>query len=223
MKNLKLMMITLMMSLMTIVSFGQSLFKNTTIFNEFGDSTSSILRNVSHGFFSNTATNNSELEVYTDLSIFPKFNNIEEYIVYQKNNIEKSDDLSKEEKEKLLKQVSSKIVFNIVKETIGSIIFKLYEYKKHNLPHFISNTTGKIKVKIDNDIITANLPNTCFQSGKIVLMAYHSESSKYVKQQIKYGLYDYNLTIIYNSILQSKKPVEVVIYAGSSIYNFTIK
>jgi hypothetical protein len=61
------------------------------------------------------------------------------------------------------------------------------------------------KVKIDNDIITANLHNTCFQSGKIVLMAYHSESSKYVKQQIKYGLYDYNLTIIYNSILQSKR------------------
>jgi hypothetical protein len=41
MRKVKLMMMTLMMSLMVMVSFGQSLFKNTVIFNEFGDSTSS--------------------------------------------------------------------------------------------------------------------------------------------------------------------------------------
>jgi hypothetical protein len=222
MKVIKLMMMTLMMSLMVMVSFGQSLFKNTVIFNEFGDSTSSVLRNVSHGSFSNTATNNSRLEVHTDLSTIPEFNTFEEYSKYFTNIININSELSEDKKESLIKSTISKTNFKIAKELKGSIVFKLYEYND-KLAYFLPNTIGTIKVKINDNVITSQLPTTAFTNGEIFIHAYRSDKSKYIKPLIKYGYYDFNLTHIYDYILESKHPVEVVIYVGSSVYKFKIK
>ncbi|RMZ49741.1 hypothetical protein EB822_10975 [Flavobacteriaceae bacterium PRS1] len=44
-----------------------------------------------------------------------------------------------------------------------------------------------------------------------------------VKNQIKYGFYDWKQTNIYNSIINATGSTDIVIYFDNSTYKFTIK
>lgn len=200
----------------------QSLFEKADLVDEFGDKIGEVQRNLSIGTFSNSATNDSPLRVYSILDEMPEFTSLDEYKEYLRQQA-KEHFLYSEEYEKALKYVS-KSIMEASNNTNGSIRFKLYEYE-NNKASMIGIQTGIISIKtLDGKKISAKLSTGSFLDGTVIITGYKELTTGLsgVKNQIKYGHYDWAQSDIYNEIVNAKGNVMVVISFGNSTYKFTL-
>ncbi len=213
--------ITIFLALIFSTSFSQMFFKTVDLVDEFGDKIGSVNKNVSSGLFSNSATTNSPLIVNTILKINPPFT-LDEY----KKNLEKdckNYGYSQAETEKALKYAESG--YELSKNTSGLISFELFEYE--NLPASfigINNLSISIKTAEGKKISTA-LPSMNSKDGVVFITGYKEITSGLtgVKNQIKYGYYDWRQTEIYNEIVNATGSTQIVINADNSTYKFVIE
>jgi hypothetical protein len=196
-------------------------FKTVDLVDEFGDKIGSVNKNVSSGLFSNSATTNSPLIVNSILKITPNFT-LDEY----KKNLEqdcKNYGYSQAETEKTLKYAESG--YELSKNTNGVISFELIEYE--NLPaSFIGLNNLSISIKTaDGRKISTTLPTMNAKDGVVFITGYKKITSGLtgVKNQIKYGYYDWRQTEIYNEIVNAKESIQIVINADNSTYKFVIE
>jgi len=117
---------TLSFLLFINITYAQSLFEKTDLVDEFGDKIGEVQRNVSIGTFSNSATNDSPLHVHSILEKMPEFKSLDEYKDYLKQQLNEYG-YSEKQIQTTLKYAKKSI--ETVKNTNGSIRFKLYEYK----------------------------------------------------------------------------------------------
>ncbi|WP_024481144.1 hypothetical protein [Cellulophaga baltica] len=200
----------------------QSLFEKTDLVDEFGDKIGEVETNISIGTFSNSATNNSALRVHSILNEMPEFKSLDEYKEYLSQRL-KEYGYSDEDIETTLKY--AKKTMETTKNTNGSIRFKLYEYKDTNAS-MIGVETGIISIKTsEGKKIKANLNSTSFWRDTVIITGYKELTSGAmgVKNKIKYGLYDWAQSNIYNEIVNAKGKVMVVIAFGGSTYKFTLE
>lgn len=213
--------LTIFLALILNMSFGQMFFKTVDLVDEFGDKLGSVNKNVATGLFSNSATINSPLLVNTILKITPTFT-LDEY----KKNLEtdcKNYGYSQAETEKALKYAESG--YELSKNTNGVISFELFEYE--NLPaSFIGLSNLSISIKTaDGRKISTALPSMNAKDGIVFITGYKEITSGLtgVKNQIKYGYYDWRQTEIYNEIVNSTGSTQIVINADNSTYKFVIE
>jgi hypothetical protein len=200
----------------------QSLFEKTDLIDEFGDKIGEVQRNVSFGTFSNSATNDSDLRVHTILNETPEFNSLDEYKEYLSQQLKENGYSEKDIKTNLK---YAKKILETTKNTNGSIQFKLYEYKD-NSASMIGVETGIISIKTsDGKKIKADLSSPAFLGGAVTITGYKelTTGAMGVKNQIKYGFYDWSQSDIYNEIVNAKGKIMVVIAYGSSTYKFTLE
>ncbi len=217
MKNL----ITLLLLLLVNTSFAQSLFETTDLVDEFGDKIGEVQRNISIGKFSNSATNDSPLRVNSILELMPDYT-LEEYKEHLTKTYEEKG-YSEKEINRLLKY--SKKALKSVKNFNGTIRFDIYEYED-NKASMIGVKNGAISIKTsDGKKVRASLGEYSFSNGSITITGYKevTTGSMGVKNQIKYGYYDWTQTKIYNEIVNASKPIQVVIAFGGSSYRFTLE
>ncbi len=208
------------------LSFGQTLFKDVDVIDEFGDIVGSTKRNISYGTFSNTATNESKLRTHTILQLnilnydtisldqYKKMVSIE----MRKKNMSESDI---NESLKWIKENNYKDMTKSLSNMIGTISFDLYEYE-NNKATFIDKT-GLISIKTkDNNKISSKI---FIQDNKVIIIGYKeiTKGSSGVENMIKYGFYDWNQSKIFNEIINSNDNIQVVISIGNSIYKFTLE
>lgn len=201
--------------------FSQSFFKKTDLVDEFGDKIGEVQRNVTLGTFSNSATNNSPLRVHTILTIVPDYKPEE----FEANLIKEYKKMGSTEKEIKNYLKVAKDALNLSKNQNGGISFDLYEYE-NNLPSMIGVKSGIISIKTSNNVkIQASLGEFSFLKNSITITGYKelTEGASGVKNQIKFGFYDWGQTEIYNAIVNATEPIMVVIVFDSSTYNFTLK
>lgn len=205
----------------------QGLFKKIQLVDEFGDKIGEVKGNYANGTFSNSATNNSKLKVFLQLKEFPNFN---DYKVYQNHLIKQ---LSEEGfSQEIINywayrgKKSLKLDMKIIK---GDIIFKLFEYGEHIAQGFgddLRGIAGQISVKMkDGRKLRAAIGNLFVsETGTIKIRGYKESSKelKTMKTSLKWGLVDWKETEIYNAILTSKDPIDVVISVDNSTYKFKI-
>lgn len=201
--------------------YSQSLFEKTDLVDEFGDKTGEVQRNISIGTFSNSATTNSSLRVHTILEVMPDYT-LEEYKEYLTKNYEKMG-LSDKEIKRTLKYADRGLEAS--KNINGNIRFDLYEYEdvKANM---IGIKTGSISIKTSDDKkIRATIGENSFSNGSVTITGYKELTGGLsgLKNQIKYGYYDWAQTEIYNEIVNANEPIQVVITFGNSTYNFTLE
>ena len=200
----------------------QSLFKNTNLVDEFGDKIGEVQMNTSIGSFSNSATSSSPLLVKTILEEVPDFKSLDEYKEFMKQKLKKLG-YSERKIESTLKYAKKSI--KVTRNFNGYIRFKLYEYKDLNAK--IENVkTGIISIKTsEGKKIKAKLSSLSFREGAVIITGYKelTTGSSGVKNQIKYGLYDWSQSEIYNEIVKSKGKVMIVIAFGNSTYKFTLE
>ena len=217
MKKLLLILICL-----PFIGFGQELFEKTNMVDEFGDKVGETLRNVSNGTFSNSATNNSALRVHTILELTPEFKTIEDFKVYQAKTLQESG-YDEKEIEKLLKYAKSS--YKIFKNINGTLRFDFYEYGDTKAS-MIGIKSGIISIKTsEGEKIKAVIGNEySFSNGSLTINGYNENTggASGIKSQIKYGFYDWAQTEIYNTIVNSKEQIEVVISFGNSTYKFAL-
>lgn len=206
---------------------GQGLLKTIQLVDEFGDKIGEVKGNYAEGTFSNSATNDSKLKVFLQLKEFPNFNDHIEY----KNHLIKQL-LNEGFSQKIINywanrgKKSLKFDMKIIK---GDLIFKLYEYEEHIARGFGNNLRGKagqisIKMK-DGRKLRATINNGFVSGTGIIKIRGYKESSKELKTMktsIKLGIIDWKQTEIYNAILTSKDPIDVVISVNNSTYKFKI-
>lgn len=213
---------TLLSSLLFInVIFSQALFEKIDIVDEFGDKTGETLRNLSKGTFSNSATNNSPLRVHTILEVMPDYN-LEEYKEYMTKTFNEQG-YTEKAIQKQLKYAESGL--KGAKNTSGTIRFDLYEYE-NNKASIIGVKTGVISIKTsDGKKIRASIGEYSFSDGSVTIKGYKelTKGATGIKNQIKYGFYDWSQTEIYNEIVSANSEIQVVIVFGSSTYNFTLR
>ena len=200
----------------------QSLFEKTDLMDEFGDKIGEVQRNVSFGTFSNSATNDSDLRVHTILNETQEFKSLDEYKEYLSQQLKENGYSEKNIKTNLK---YAKKIWETTKNINGSIQFKLYEYKE-NSSSMIGIETGIISIKTsDGKKIKADLSSPAFFGGNIIISGYKelTTGAKGVKNQIKYGFYDWSQSDIYNEIVNAKGKVMVVIAFGGSTYQFTLE
>ena len=200
----------------------QSLFEKTELVDEFGDKIGEVQRNVSFGTFSNSATNDSDLRVHTILNETPEFKSLDEYKEYLSQQLKENGSSEKNIKTSLK---YAKKTLEYTKNINGSIQFKLYEYKD-NSASMIGIETGIISIKTsDGKKIKANLSSPAFLGGNVTITGYKeiTTGAMGVKNQIKYGFYDWSQSDIYNEIANAKGKVIVVIAFGGSTYKFTLE
>jgi len=200
----------------------QSLFEKTDLLDEFGDKIGEVQRNVSFGTFSNSATNDSDLRVHTILNETPEFKSLDDYKEYLSLQL-KENGYSEKDIETYLKY--AKKTFETTKNHNGSIQFKLYEYND-NIASMIGVETGIISIRTsDGKKIKANLSSSAFLGGNVTITGYKelTTGTMGLDNQIKYGLYDWSQTEIYNEIVNAKGKVMVVIAFGGSTYKFTLE
>ncbi|MGN7514482.1 MAG: hypothetical protein ACTHOM_08910 [Allomuricauda sp.] len=202
------------------ISNGQTLFKETDLVDEFGDKTGTILANISKGTFSNTATTGSELLVKTTKTAAPEYT-LEEYKEYLRRTYEKAGFNEKQIKRTLRYAHKSLDVANNLK---GTITFHLYEYNDH-IVNITGNEYGQISIKLsDGTKMRAKLGLSSFQLGNVSILAYKERTNGItgLENMIKYGTYYWEQTEIYNAIINSKSPIEVVISLRNSTYRFKL-
>jgi hypothetical protein len=202
--------------------FAQSLFEKTELVDEFGDKIGEVKRNISIGTFSNSATNDSPLRVHSVLEEIPEFNNLDEYKEYISKSQKKLGYSDKTIKSSIKYAKTSK---PIIENTNGSIRFTLYEYEK-NKASMIGIKTGIISIKTSGgNKIKAKVSLTSLSKGTVIITGYKelTTGSTGVKNQIKYGYYDWLQSDIYNEIVNAKEPIMIVIAFGGSTYKFTLK
>tara|TARA_B110000240_G_scaffold183249_1_gene216786 strand:+ start:271 stop:927 length:657 start_codon:yes stop_codon:yes gene_type:complete len=217
MKKLLLILLALPM-----IGFGQELFEKTNTVDEFGDKVGETLRNVSNGTFSNSATNNSALRVHTILELTPEFKTIEDFKLYQAKILQESGYDEKEIK-KLLKYAQSS--YKIFKNINGTLRFDFFEYGDIKAS-MIGIKSGIISIKTsEGEKIKAVIGEYSFSNGSLTINGYNENTggASGIKNQIKYGFYDWAQTEIYNTIINSKEPIMVVISFGNSTYKFALK
>ncbi len=200
----------------------QSLFEKTDLIDEFGDKIGKVQRNVSFGTFSNSATNDSDLRVHTILNETPEFKSLDEYKEYLSQQL-KENGYSEKDIKTTLKY--AKKTLETTKNTNGSIQFKLYEYKD-NSASMIGVERGIISVKTsDGKKIKADLSSQAFLGGNVTITGYKelTTGAMGVKNQIKYGFYDWEQSDIYNEIVNAEGKIMVVIAFGGSTYKFTLE
>lgn len=200
----------------------QSLFEKTDLVDEFGDKIGEVQRNVSFGTFSNSATNDSDLRVHTILNETPEFKSLDEYREYLSQQL-KENGYSEKDIKTTLKY--AKKTLETTKNTNGSIQFKLYEYKD-NSASMIGVERGIISIKTsDGKKIKADLSSPAFLGGNVTITGYKelTTGAMGVKNQIKYGFYDWAQSDIHNEIVNAKGKIMVVIAFGGSIYKFTLE
>lgn len=213
--------LTIFLALIFSMSFGQMFFKTVELVDEFGDKIGSVNKNVSSGLFSNSATINSPLLVNTILKITPTYT-LDEY----KRNLEtdcKNYGYSLAETEKALKYAESG--YELSKNTNGVISFELFEYENHPASFIgINNLSISIKTAEGKKISTA-LPSMNAKDGVVFITGYKEITSGLtgVKNQIKYGYYDWRQTEIYNEIVNATGSTQIVINADNSTYKFVIE
>lgn len=202
-------------------SFSQSLFKTTNLVDEFGDKTGEVQRNVSMGTFSNSATNNSPLRVHTILNITPDYT-LEEFKTYLTKKYKEMGETEKNIKEYMK---YSEQALKTTKNHNGTIRFDLYEYE-NSLPSMIGIKSGSISIKTsDGKKIQASLLGEfSFSKNSVTINGYKelTDGADGVKNQIKFGYYDWAQTEIYDIIVNSTEPILVVISFGNSTYKFTL-
>lgn len=201
----------------------QSLFQKTDLLDEFGDRIGEVQRNVSFGTFSNSATNDSDLRVHTILNETPEFNSLDEIKEYLSVQL-KEYGYSEKDIESTLRY--GKKSLETIKNHNGLIQFKLYEYRD-NIASMIGVETGMISIRTaDGKKIKAVLSSSSFLGGNNVTINGYKElttGSTGVENQIKYGIYDWSQSEIYNEIVNAKGKVMVVITFGGSTYKFTLE
>lgn len=213
---------TLCFLLFVNIISAQLLFEKTDLVDEFGDKIGEVQRNISIGTFSNSATNDSPLRVHSILEEMPEFNNLDEYKEYLSQQLNEYGYSEKEIKTILNYAKKS---MEATKNTNGSIRFKLYEYND-NKASMVGVKTGIISIKTsEGKKITANLSSTSFYGGNVIITGYKelTTGAVGVKNQIKYGFYDWSQSDIYNEIVNAKGKIMVVIAFGSSTYKFTLE
>jgi hypothetical protein len=207
-----------------MLGFGQELFEKTDIVDEFGDKVGETLSNVSSGTFSNSAANNSDLRVHTILELIPEFKTIEDFKVYQAKTLQEDG-----YDEKAIKKLQryAEAGFKHMKNINGTLRFDFYEYGG-NKKSWIGIKSGVISIKTSEGekikTILGEVPfSTAYESLTITGYKEITAGPMGVKNQIRYGLYDWATTEIYDTIVNSKEPIEVVISFGNSAYKFTLK
>jgi len=214
-------LLVLLVCLFVNYGFSQTFFKKTDLVDEFGDKIGEVQRNITFGTFSNTATNNSSLRVNTILEVTPDYT-LEEYENHLAKTFKKMGHSDKEIKNYLK---NSEDALKISKNHSGSIRFDLYEYED-KLPSMIGIKSGMISIKTSNDTkIQASLGEFAFVNNSITINGYKeiTTGTTGLKNQIKFGYYDWAQTEIYNTIVNATEPIQVVIVFGSSTYKFTLK
>lgn len=211
----------------TNIIVGQSLFKTIQLVDEFGDKIGEVKGSYAYGTFSNSATNNSKLKVSLQLKEFPNFN---DYKVYQNQLIKQlsEEGFSQDIINYWAYRGKKSLQFDM-KAIKGDITFKLFEYGEHLAQGFggkIGGIAGQISVKMkDGRKLRAAISNLFVsETGTIKIRGYKesSKESKIMKGALKWGLIDWKETEIYNAILTSKEPIDVVISVDFSTYKFKI-
>jgi hypothetical protein len=223
-KNILSMKIATILFFLLYLNFtnAQSLFEKTNIVDEFGDKVGEVQSNIAFGTFSNSATNDSKLRVQTVLKVTPEFENLDDYKNYLRQELKEKGSSEKEIKTTLK---YAKKIMEITKNNNGSIEFKLFEYN-NQIANMIGIEKGIISIKTsDGKKIKANLSSPAFSEGKVTITGYKeiTTGASGVKNQIKFGFYDWNQSEIYNEIVNSKDKIMVVIAFGSSTYKFTLE
>lgn len=201
---------------------GQALFKAIDLVDEFGDTIGSPLTNIAKGTFSNATTIDSPLLVKTILTKTPTFT-LEEY----KEHLQE---------QYVLLGYDDKTINQYLKEAHksldaknnqkGGLLFNLYEYG--DTPAIMTaEVYGQISIKLaDGTKNKANLGKTSFSIEGAVNILGHIERTKgyaSVENMIKKGNYFWEQTDIYNAIVDSQEPVDVVISLANATYKFTMK
>ncbi len=218
------------MKILTTLSFllfiniicAQSLFEKTDLVDEFGDKIGEVQRNISIGTFSNSATNDSPLRVHSVLEETPEFKSLDEYKEFLRQQLNKYGYTEKRIKATLKYAKKS---METSKNTNGSIHFKLYEYKDIKAS-MVGVKTGIISIKTsEGKKIKAKLSSTSFLDGTVIITGYKelTTGAMGVKNQIKYGYYDWSQSDIYNEIVNAKGKIMVVIAFGGSTYKFNLE
>lgn len=208
------------MMLSYFIGNSQSLFKEIDIVDEFGDKTGYTFANLTSGTFSNTATNSSPLSVKAILDVAPTYT-LEEYEEYLKNTYTKMGYDEKTIKRTL--KYASKSIDN-VNNLKGTISFYLYEYGDH-LANISGDEYGMISIKLsDGTKMRSQMGLSSFHSGFPAISAYkeRTKGMSGVENMIKYGTYYWEQSEIYDSIINSNGPIEVVISLKHSTYRFTM-
>jgi hypothetical protein len=203
------------------ISFAQSLFETNNLVDEFGDKIGEVQMNVATGTFSNSATNDSPLKVHTILEVMPDYT-LEEYKEYMVRSYEKLD-YSEKEIKRYLKYAKSGL--KGTKNINGSLRFDIYEYEE-NKASMIGVKIGVISIKTsDGKKIRATIGEYSFSNGSINITGYKelTTGASGVKNQIRYGYYDWSQSEIYNEIVNANGQMQVVIAFGNSTYKFTLE
>ncbi|MBW8244023.1 hypothetical protein K1F50_14540 [Muricauda oceani] len=203
------------------LSHGQSLFKQIDLVDEFGDKTGTAFANITHGTFSNTATSDSKLLVKAILNPSHGYN-LDEYKAYLKEEYDKYGYSEKQIKQGLKYANKSLDAANNLK---GTITFKLYEYGDH-LANIDGDEYGQLSIKLaDGKKIRTLMGLSSFHGGDVVIIGYKEKTKGMsgVENMIKYGTYYWEQTEIYDSIVNSDEPIEVVISLKNSTYKFTLE
>ena len=204
------------------IAIAQTLFNTTNLVEEFGDKIGEVESNVSNGLFSNSATNNSPLLVKTVLYRDPDLSSVDEYKAYIRE-VFPTQGYSDEEIELALRYAKSG--FKMARNSLGTIRFKLFEYNEHKAS-MIGVKSGVISIKTSNgDKLRADLGEYDFVNGYVEIKAYKEITSGAtgVKNQIRFGYYDWNQTLIFNELVNADSKVDVVIAFGSSTYKFSLE
>lgn len=211
--------------LLSMLSFSQGVFTDVDLVDGFGDKIGTVKRNVSYGKFSNSATINSELRVHSFLTLnLVKYENmsLNDYKNFLRSEYKKLN-MSETDIENSLKFITGKNYKKFIKpldNMVGSISFDLYEYNK-----YIASFTDKygiISIKAqDGGKITAKF---YIVNGKIMIIGYKelTTDENDINNQIKYGFYDWNQTLIFNEIVNSSN-TQIIISIGTSTYSFEIQ
>jgi hypothetical protein len=196
-------------------------FETTNLVDEFGDKIGEVKMNISKGTFSNSVTSNSELIVKTVLDVMPELT-LEEFKERMKKELKDQGSSDKKIKS-LLKYAKSGYKLN--SNINGTISFNLLEYEDIKAS-MIGVDLGIISIKTsDGEKLSSKLFENSFSNGTVKIIAYKELTSGAtgIKNQIKYGFYDWAQSDIYNKIVNAKGTIQVVIAFGNSTYKFSME
>ena len=204
------------------IIWAQSLFEKTDLVDEFGDKIGEIQRNISIGTFSNSATNDSPLIVHSVLEEVPKFNSLDEFKEYLSQQLKESG-VTEKEFQSILR--NAKKSMPSANNTNGYIRFKIFEYEDIKA-RMLGVKSGVIAIKTsEGKKIKANLSLASFLEGSVRITGFKELTfgTYGVETQIKYGLYDWAQSEIYNEIIKAEGEIMVVISFANSTYKFNLK
>ena len=207
-------------------SFAQGLFKKVDLKDDFGDAIGTQLVNIAEGVFSNSATQNEFLVVkvtYKKAKENPSYDkyvenklNDDSYYLYNKSKMYKKAWIRRDSKKKYEEDTSF----------IGAIFFEFFQYKDLQ-PYFVSDRAFNIQMKFsDGSKFDTSIVAPLRQ---VAIMGYKElsfdESPSFRNRNYKNTFY--NGEIIYDEYLVNKlasenEPVEMVIYNGTSKFQFTL-